>query len=143
VSNLWIWNGPRNGYWRRNAETGLIEKPIVREVSASFESLDVYDAQLFWEDQVGVGVGVGGIKLMLTSSIASVFCFLNILPLCCCHYAFVFTVVLGHFGARWGGEGQYLPRPPLVREAERGGSARLGGGCKQGQSQICHFARCH
>jgi hypothetical protein len=78
VSNLWIWNGPRNGYWRRNAETGLIEKPIVREVSASFESLDVYDAQLFWEDQVGVGVGVGGIKLMLTSSIASVFCFLNI-----------------------------------------------------------------
>ncbi len=53
MANLWVWNGPRAGSWSRNSITGKIEKPVPAGVSASFESVDVSDAQLFWEDQVG------------------------------------------------------------------------------------------
>lgn len=47
-----MWNGPRNGYWSRNSETGKNEKPEVQSVSATFESKDVYGARLYWEDQL-------------------------------------------------------------------------------------------
>ena len=52
AANLWVWNGPRNGYWRKNAVTGKSEKPKVTTVSASFESKDVIGARLYWEDQL-------------------------------------------------------------------------------------------
>lgn len=52
AANLWVWNGPRNGYWRRNSLTGKNEKPVAQSVSASFESKDVVGAKLYWEDQV-------------------------------------------------------------------------------------------
>ena len=54
AANLWIWNGPRNGYARKNPVTGKTEKntgPI--SVSASFESAVDVDvgAKLYWQDQ--------------------------------------------------------------------------------------------
>ena len=52
AANLWVWNGPRNGYWRRNSLTGKNEKPVAQSISASFESKDVVGAKLYWEDQV-------------------------------------------------------------------------------------------
>ena len=66
AANLWIWNGPRDGYWTRNAVTGKNERPnsnhnahssAVEEpatgtsISASFESNDVMGAQLYWGEQ--------------------------------------------------------------------------------------------
>eukprot|EP01038_Epipyxis_sp_PR26KG_P012077 gene12077-16162_t len=52
ASNLWVWNGPRNGYWNKNAITGKNERPALQSVSASFESIDVIGAKLYWEDQL-------------------------------------------------------------------------------------------
>lgn len=52
AANLWVWNGPRNGYWKRNEVTGKHERPSLIGVSASFESKDVIGAQLYWEDQL-------------------------------------------------------------------------------------------
>jgi len=50
VANLFIWNGPRNGYWIINKGTGEMERPKLGTVSASFESRDVQGAHLYWED---------------------------------------------------------------------------------------------
>jgi hypothetical protein len=50
VANLWVWNGPRQGYMRKNPETGQLESPPQVSISASFESKDVTGAQLFWEN---------------------------------------------------------------------------------------------
>jgi len=52
AANLWVWNGPRNGYWKKNSETGELKKPATQSVSASFESKDVIGAQLYWENQM-------------------------------------------------------------------------------------------
>mmetsp|Transcript_14450 Transcript_14450/g.19826 ORF Transcript_14450/g.19826 Transcript_14450/m.19826 type:complete len:637 (+) Transcript_14450:1-1911(+) len=52
AANLWVWNGPRNGYWKKNTLTGKNEKPVAQSVSASFESKDVLGARLYWEDQL-------------------------------------------------------------------------------------------
>ncbi len=54
AANLWVWNGARQGYWRRNSETGVREKPSLVSVSATFESVNVLNAKLFWEDQVTI-----------------------------------------------------------------------------------------
>lgn len=64
-----MWNGPRNGYWKKDPETGerqsectafllcrfvgKLEMPKLQSVSVSFESKDVIGSRLFWEDQVG------------------------------------------------------------------------------------------
>lgn len=52
AGNLWVWNGPRNGYMVKNSDTGKLEKPTITSISASFESNDIIGAQLYWEDQV-------------------------------------------------------------------------------------------
>ena len=49
AANLWIWNGPRSGFWKKNQETGRLEKPDFTVVSASFETTDVEGAELYWE----------------------------------------------------------------------------------------------
>jgi len=57
AANLWVWNGPRNGYARKNPVTGKMERdtgsssaaPV--SVSASFDSEISVGAKLFWQDQ--------------------------------------------------------------------------------------------
>lgn len=64
AANLWVWNGPRDGYWTKNEVTGKNERPksshnpqsvgedaVAKSISASFESGDVVGAQLYWGDQ--------------------------------------------------------------------------------------------
>jgi hypothetical protein len=65
AANLWVWNGPRDGYWIHNPATGKNERPksghnavtatdepgVMKSISASFESSDVIGAQLYWGDQ--------------------------------------------------------------------------------------------
>ena len=65
AANLWVWNGPRDGYWTHNPATGKNERPksghnaitatdepgVMKSISASFESSDVIGAQLYWGDQ--------------------------------------------------------------------------------------------
>lgn len=50
VAYIWIWNGPRLGYWNSDDDGNLV-RPINLAVSASFES-HVEDASLFWKDQL-------------------------------------------------------------------------------------------
>jgi len=52
AANLWVWNGPRNGYLQKNPKTGKMEKPAVTSVSASFETEIDVGAELCWGDQV-------------------------------------------------------------------------------------------
>ena len=69
AANLWVWNGPRQGYWRKNILTGKNEPiklgsidrsshhdtaadtlPMEIPVTAVFTSMDVKGAALYWED---------------------------------------------------------------------------------------------
>ncbi len=52
AANLWVWNGPRVGYMKKNAETGQLSQPDIIAVSASFEAADVRGAVLYWENQL-------------------------------------------------------------------------------------------
>jgi len=52
AANLWVWNGPRVGYMKKNAETGQLDPPNITTVGASFESADVRGAVLYWENQL-------------------------------------------------------------------------------------------
>ena len=74
AANLWVWNGARHGYWKKNEATGKSEKvslgankPVA--ISAIFKSMDVVGGMLYWEDTfwadllpVRGGVGVLGGK---------------------------------------------------------------------------------
>ena len=52
IASMSIWNGPRFELWKVNEKTGLLERPKLMAVSASFESRDIRFAKLYWEDQV-------------------------------------------------------------------------------------------
>jgi hypothetical protein len=73
-----VWNGPRDGYWTVNSVTGKNERPksshavpatteepgTGKGISASFESVDVVGAQLFWGDQFWDSLSQGrGVKV--------------------------------------------------------------------------------
>ena len=81
AANLWVWNGPRQGYWRRNPLTGKNEpiklgnidrssfpdtaaattatKEFELPVTAVFTSVDVEGAVLYWEDTFWADMVVG------------------------------------------------------------------------------------
>jgi 2OG-Fe(II) oxygenase superfamily len=76
AANLWVWNGPRNGYMIRDPETGLMRRKRPEERaseqeadignsvesnarSASFTSIDVENAAIYWEDQLWSKMEVG------------------------------------------------------------------------------------
>lgn len=49
AANLWVWNGPRNGYSRNRAVQA--ERPSLLAVSASFDAEVDAGAKLYWQDQ--------------------------------------------------------------------------------------------
>lgn len=49
AANLWVWNGPRNGY-ANNKSAVAGSRPSITSVSASFEAEVASEAKLFWED---------------------------------------------------------------------------------------------
>ena len=77
AANLWVWNGPRQGYWKKNIFTGKNEpiklgssdeyshhdttttKPLDMSVTAVFTSMDVEGAALYWEDTFWADLIVG------------------------------------------------------------------------------------
>ena len=52
AANLWVWNGPRVGYMKKNPVTGKLDQPEITAVTASFEAADVRGAVLYWENQL-------------------------------------------------------------------------------------------
>ena len=53
AANLWVWNGPRHGYWRTNFVTGKREKVVVSEPTPSVTAIftaAMEGGALYWED---------------------------------------------------------------------------------------------
>ena len=48
VANIYIWNGPKYGYWLKNNETDEYERTNPT-VNVYFESIDVIGATLYWK----------------------------------------------------------------------------------------------
>jgi prolyl 4-hydroxylase len=48
AANLWVWNGPRSGYSKKSKGHN---NSAANNVKASFESLDVEGAKLYWENK--------------------------------------------------------------------------------------------
>jgi len=84
AANLWVWNGPRNGYMVRDETTGKMRRKTAEERrqkeeeeqeqqgeankaaagksaarKATFSSYDVSGASLFWEDQFWSKIEIG------------------------------------------------------------------------------------
>lgn len=51
AANLWVWNGPRQGYWVKDSTTGVMYRPDNTKVSVVFEMKDdpaLQGNELFW-----------------------------------------------------------------------------------------------